>query len=251
MSAQHDSGYHMKFTVKLSEETPSCVRRLIQYVPGTLVNVAPEKFNKLVQTLGKGDLELEMIESPDLVHEFQPKGKRIRLSTRPLELLWAQSYAYFVWYSEVLANVQPSGQQIDPHRKPEVHRALKLLRWATEETVRPHHQPWPGNAPSPEPEPVNQSYAHVAQSFPFLPLGSSCTTNWCTVDFNTGQSETSTKKGKPTTEPSTGSLMGSTPMPLSSRKGRWVRQSPCSTLSLTESTRGNTAGSHIPKTTTV
>jgi hypothetical protein len=168
---QQNSNYHLKVSVTLCEEAPSRVRRLIGYIPGTLENVAPNKFNELVKEIGTGNLTLEIFESPNLVHCFQPDKKIIWLSTRPLELLWAQAYAYWVWYSEVLATEQPRGQEIDPHRSPEVHRALELLRWATEEMVNSRCQPWPDDAPSLESEPENQSCAHVAQELSLFAVG--------------------------------------------------------------------------------
>lgn len=171
MPLQQNPNCHLKLLVTLSEEAPSHVRRLIPYVPSTLERVAPDKFYELVQALGKGDLELEIFESRQLIADFQPDQKKIRLSTRPLELLWAQAYAYWVWYSEVLSTERQRGQEIDPHSNPAVHRALELLRWATEEMVNSRCQPWPDNAPSLESEPENQSCAHVAQELSLFAVG--------------------------------------------------------------------------------
>lgn len=171
MFDSHESRHQLKCTRVLSEDTPSCVRRLLEYIPHTLVNVAPEKLHALVEALGEDQLELELIESRELIHNYCQAQRKITLSTRPVELLWAQSYAYFVWYSQELANVQPSGQQIDPHRKPEVHQALELLGWATRGMVRSQQLPWPNDAPSPEPEPRHASCAHVAQDLCLLAVG--------------------------------------------------------------------------------
>ena len=235
----------------LSEKTPSCVRRLIDYIPRTLDTIAPEKFNKLVEALGKGELELEIFESLDRVHEFDPEKKKIRLATRPIELLWAQSYSYFVWYSEELANVQPNGQQIDAHRKPTVHRALELLRWATEQTATPNREPWPRDAASPEPEPVDQPCAHVAQELSLIAVGFILHHELGHYRLRHQVGENIDQEREADYEAIDWIMGGIDYQSAEFQKGRWVRQSLCSTFSLKESTPGNTTASHILRTTTV
>ncbi|MGE3424820.1 MAG: phage exclusion protein Lit family protein [Dehalococcoidia bacterium] len=88
-----------------------------------------------------------------------------------LELLWAQSYAYFVFYSKECGGVQPTSQQINPRRTPEVDRALDLLRWASRALVHPVKEPWPIDAPSPATPPSEGSSLHVAQELSLCAVG--------------------------------------------------------------------------------
>ena len=157
--------------VQLSKD-PSSVRRIIKHIPDSLVNVAPEKRGDVIDSLYDGNIEIEIIETRKTIAEYCPSQRKIRFGTRLLELLWAQAYAYYVFYTEHLANVHPQGQIInDPHHKPEVRRAMELLRWATQEMVHRWEKPYPADLPSPEQEPEYESPSHVAQELSLVGVG--------------------------------------------------------------------------------
>lgn len=138
-------------------------------MPRSLETIAPERSVELGDVLAS--VQLELSECSQRIHSYSPSERTVRLSSRVLELLWAQSYAYFVWYSEELAGVQPNGQRVDPRRKPEVNRALDLLGWATRALVHHEDEPWPDNVPSPATMPAEGSYLHIAQEISLFAIG--------------------------------------------------------------------------------
>lgn len=141
----------MRCKIHLTTDSVSVARRLLESVPRSLELVAPEKLSGL--TTAVDNLSLEIYETSSRLHSCRPSPPTIRLSSRVVELLWAQTYAFTMYYTKELAGVRPDGQQINPRRKPEVDKALDLLKWAILEVVSPADRPWPAGCASPQADP--------------------------------------------------------------------------------------------------
>ena len=82
--------------------------------------------------------------------------------------MWAEAYAFVVYYTMELAGVRPNGQQINPRRKAEVSIALDLLRWAALELADPADRPWPVGRPSPQTEPNSDEILQSTQDLALM-----------------------------------------------------------------------------------
>jgi hypothetical protein len=144
--------------VKL-DPSESPARRLAELLPGTLELIAPERVGELAQHFH--DLTLQVEDERRWVWNIRPEEGMITVSFRAIEVLWAVSYSYWVFYSKVIIGAKPQGQEVDLRTDPEVSMAMDLLGWAVHASSS--GQSWPEGVPSLAANPVAGSFEYAAQ----------------------------------------------------------------------------------------
>lgn len=125
----------------------SMVRCHMAYIPRLLDRTTTSGIG-----IGAGwarDLTLEVSEKQCLVHSYNPNTKTIRVSTRVLEVLWAQTYAYYMFYIRMCQGTMPDGKIVEPASDPALQQALALLSWASKSLVGSNEEVWPIGCPDP------------------------------------------------------------------------------------------------------
>jgi hypothetical protein len=141
------------------------VAHLVPLVPNAIAAVAPERVSEL-NALVAG-YTLEIIDEPRWICSANAPEKRIRISTRVIEILWAQAYAIFVFYQRMVANTESDGGVIDIV-DPDVVEALELYRWALARFNLKDSAPWPSKGPRPTADPAFASDEHVADEIALI-----------------------------------------------------------------------------------
>jgi len=134
--------------VKLSS-TDSPAERLAELLPGTLELIAPEKVDELTQYFA--ELTLEVVDDRRWLWNIEPTSGLITVSYRAIEILWAVSYAYWIFYAKVANAVRPRGQETSLREDPELAAAMDLLEWAISAALS--GKPWPSQTSSPAANP--------------------------------------------------------------------------------------------------
>lgn len=139
----------------------SPIRFVMHHIHEAIVNIAPERkkeFEKEHHTF-----DMEYIDTYEWICNSTPKKKKIRLSRRVVEMLWAASYAYMTFYTKVVQVVKPTKKQyIDLTQHKEVADAMRLLKWAYENFINKEDNPWPDGLPHPNENPPKGSMENVA-----------------------------------------------------------------------------------------
>ncbi len=128
--------------VVVSPRVDSPLRDMIDLIPASMVNIAPERKDELVAAMQGASLVIEA--EPKWVAHYEPSTKEIHLSVRVLELFWCAAYAYVVLFDEKYATRDPMDRTQTDLTKPEsVANAMKLLRWAFQDWVDGNGTPIP------------------------------------------------------------------------------------------------------------
>jgi hypothetical protein len=118
--------------VEVDETLVSPLKDLLPLVPGSMVNVAPERRDQLVAELQ--GVEFRIIPDRRWVAHYQPAERLITLSFRVVELLWCVAYAYIVLFEDVYATRSPDDRAVvDLTAAPVVREAMTLLHWALQD----------------------------------------------------------------------------------------------------------------------
>ncbi len=133
-------------TVTFHGPITSPIAPFFQWVPHTLLNVAPELGDEMNSILD--GYTLELFEEPAWICSATPETKTFRLSTRVVEILWAQAYAAFVFYNRVMART-PGEEAVVDIVDPDVVAALKVYQWALSRFLDGAADPWPPGLPKP------------------------------------------------------------------------------------------------------
>lgn len=151
----------------------SPIAPLVEWIPHALVNVAPELAAELNQIVD--GYTLDVIEEPRWICSATPPTKTFRISTRVIEILWAQSYAAFMFYTREM-NRRGADGVVAEITDPETLEALELYRWALERMIDDAPTEWPAQLPRPTPArpgaPVTEAGAgDVAREFALIATG--------------------------------------------------------------------------------
>jgi len=143
--------------VHIEEGPASPIDRIVRSLCRSLVLIAPERVSQVGELVDA--LTLIVSDEPRFVCNVEPELKTVRVSRRAMEIVWATSYAYFTFYSEVLAGkLITTKTVVELNSHPLLRDAMALLRWS----LMSNAGPWPGNLPAPEEHPVAESNGHVA-----------------------------------------------------------------------------------------
>jgi hypothetical protein len=148
--------------------TTSPAAPLVQHVPHALANVAPEHTQELNKILD--GYTLEIVEDTRWICNADVPKKHISISTRVLEILWAQAFAVHVFYQRTVAGTLPDGSVLRI-ADPVVLEALRLYRWALTRFMDDTPSEWPASLPRPTEEPLFASDLHVAQELALVGVG--------------------------------------------------------------------------------
>jgi hypothetical protein len=116
--------------VEVTGDIASQLRDMLELIPASMVNVAPERREKLVEELRGVTLRL----TPDRTFVAHYHDKTITLSFRVIELLWCVAYAYVVLFDQVYAARRSDDRTpADLTADPVVRQAMELLKWALQD----------------------------------------------------------------------------------------------------------------------
>lgn len=140
-------------------------------VPASLEWSAPHKVSQLVRAV-ENLRGLTISGELQPVAQYHPSKKTISVSARLLEVLWAQSYGYSVFYKRKLAGVQSVGQIERLDDSPELCEAKDLIRWAAAQMAGDSGAAWPSARPSwseplPDFERIARQQSLIALTFVF------------------------------------------------------------------------------------
>lgn len=124
----------------------SPVAPLFEWIHHALVRVAPELESEINEVLV--GLTLELIDAPEWICSATIRTRTFRISTRVVEILWAQAYAAFVLYDRV-GSAMPVEGDVVPLDDPEVREALQIYSWAMDRMIDNGSAAWPGGLPAP------------------------------------------------------------------------------------------------------
>jgi hypothetical protein len=151
-------------------QTTSPINSILELLPEAISNVAPELINELNGI--RETICVEVLDDSRWIFCASSNEKRIQLSTCAVEVLWAQSYAVYIYYKSVVAGKKFDGTRI-PINDPHVKSALTLYEWAlnqfSDNAVR---EDWPTSLPRPEKSPPLDSDSSMAQELCLFGLGS-------------------------------------------------------------------------------
>lgn len=116
------------------EGTSSPVAHLLPHIGPSLLRIAPERAAEL-EALTDG-VTLRITESAHFICQASPQWRLIQISTRVVELVWASSYAYWTYYSTVVAGQTLAGTEVDLASYSKLQPALHLLTWAVAERTK-------------------------------------------------------------------------------------------------------------------
>lgn len=118
--------------VEVVDPIRSPLRDLLEFVPASMLNIAPEKTAELTTELQGVTLELNA--KPEWEASYTPAERRIRLSFRVVETLWCVVYAYVVLFDVVFARRSAADwSEVSLKNPPVVKRAMAVLHWAMQD----------------------------------------------------------------------------------------------------------------------
>jgi len=136
----------------------SPARHVMNNVHRALVNIAPEKEADFDREFD--DFTLDYLDDDLWVCNVNVPEKHIRLSRKPVEVLWASGLMYFRLYQS--AQQSPSGTMVEFALHPDLGPAAKLIYWAFDSWLSRSGEPWPSDLPTPAPNPPHGSDLYVA-----------------------------------------------------------------------------------------
>lgn len=146
----------------------SPVAPLVPWIPRSLANVAPELTDEMNELLE--GYTLEILDERSWICSASVQTKTIRISTRAVEIIWAQASAAYVFYNRVLATEGFDGSTIDI-TDVDVLRALEGYRWALQRMGDDASLDWPASLPRPSALPALDSDDHVSQELALVSVG--------------------------------------------------------------------------------
>lgn len=141
-------------------DTESVIKHLLLDLGKVFERIAPEHGRDL--DLRTRDVTMAVVDSPVFRCEATAGYKLIVLSTRTIELTWAFSYAWWVFYQTVPMGTKADGKVHDMPAHPVLANALRLLDWAVKERSGGAGEAWPENLPMPSARRRFGSSEHVA-----------------------------------------------------------------------------------------
>ncbi len=156
--------------VVVSEPITSPLSDMIELVPASMINVAPERQDDLLAALQGVTLVLSA--QPRWIAHYAPATQEIHISFRILELFWSTAYAYTVLFDEVYAARNPLDRTPADLTHPQlVANAMELLRWALQDWIDASGTPLPiSRFPQRLPRRLG-SHASVADELSLLAVG--------------------------------------------------------------------------------
>lgn len=133
--------------------TSSPVLPLLQFLPASLLNIAPEKGQELHRLLVEHRVRFTVSDEKGWGFETRPVGDchEIRASIRGMEMLWALSYAHYASYQKFKQHETGAAPvEVDLSADPALRGAFELLAWVLASHRDPaHRKPWPSDLPMP------------------------------------------------------------------------------------------------------
>jgi hypothetical protein len=105
----------------------------VPLVPDSLVNIAPERREHLIDELQ--GVTFQILAEPRFAAHYTPATKTITLSFRAVEILWCVAYAHVVLFDLYAARRSDDRTQVDLTATPVVKEAMELLRWALQDWI--------------------------------------------------------------------------------------------------------------------
>ncbi len=140
----------------------SPIKYVMSHVHDALVNIAPEKKEKFDELYK--DFILEYIDSQKYIIEVEVQNKKINLSRGAVEIFWATSYGYLMFYEVLFKDHQiKGGTKIVFDDYPELSKPISLLKWIYERWTNNIDTQWPSDLPKPKENPTTDTMEYVAQ----------------------------------------------------------------------------------------
>ena len=145
------------------QDMDSPIRHVMNHVHEAIEKIAPERRGTFARDYD--EFILEYLDDFRWICEVDVANKRIRLSRKVMEVLWAASFAYFRLYLAIQerfgGRVSVSAEIEFAH---EVHlkEAVDLLQWGFSSWLNHSGAPWPPHLPKPISDPVRASDENMA-----------------------------------------------------------------------------------------
>ncbi|MGI8547328.1 MAG: phage exclusion protein Lit family protein [Gemmatimonadaceae bacterium] len=133
-------------TIQLPAQSNAKTAYLHPFIGNVLERIAPERARELDRF---AHVPILVIESRKPVAYAMLGEKAIVITARMTDLLWAVTYAHWIFYTRFCAGVMPDGATVDLTQRADLTPVLTLLSWATEELRAPAGTPWPDTLPQP------------------------------------------------------------------------------------------------------
>lgn len=151
-------------------EMKSPVRYVFKYLHRAIINIAPERYEEFERKWP--DLTLVYDDTPKWIFKVEVANKRIIVSRKAVEVVWAAAYSYFVIYNDVIRHQDITKQvMVDLTTDERVKKSCRLLQWAIETWLNESNEDWPADLPMPSDSPENASNEHVADELTLGALG--------------------------------------------------------------------------------
>jgi len=139
----------------------SPIKYVMMHIHNAIINIAPEnkeKFDKVYP-----DFILKYLDDYKFIANVDTVKKYIKLSRRVVEILWAVSYGYTMYYTKIVQDKKILHTTIiDLHADSDVKQAMKLLKWIYESWLNDDNDNWPDELPKPIKNPQKGSMENVA-----------------------------------------------------------------------------------------
>ena len=128
----------------------SPIRVLDEDIISSLLRIAPEKEQELLDFRGQYDPEVLFFDKKGFSFSVNTEDNQIRLPTQSLEFLWCASYVFYLIYKKY-TDCQLSGEsdQFDLHGDSELRSGMKLYHWSISNLSSPSSGEWVDEAARP------------------------------------------------------------------------------------------------------
>lgn len=133
----------------------------IENILDSLANVAPEKRADLMKLLSEQRAKINLKYSPGFLFSADPGTKRIEMSLRGLEFLWAAAYMFYVVYNACARSSTKGEGYLKFDQDEGCQIGLRLYKWASDNLIASVASPWPKTLPCPSKGMASDSLENV------------------------------------------------------------------------------------------
>lgn len=140
----------------------SPIRYVMKNIHNAIINIAPERTKQFETELD--EFTLTYLDVGKWIVNVNTQEKHIRISRQVVEIMWAASYAYMVFYDRICAGkLIKAKEDVDLTSQSDVKIALQLLQWAYNNFIDINRDiPWPIDLPKPIENPGSESIEKIA-----------------------------------------------------------------------------------------